>query len=78
MEEALSRLRREFAGSGRSGLFDCLSGFLSSEAGPGDYERASGKLGMTFMRIASRQVCEAGITTCTDRRWDSRYRHGLF
>jgi len=47
MEEALKRLRRESAANGKAELFARLSGFLSKEAMPGDYEEVARSLGMS-------------------------------
>jgi DNA-directed RNA polymerase specialized sigma24 family protein len=47
MEQALGRLRKEYGAAGNAAVFEHLSGFLSREATPGDYDRAAQKLGMT-------------------------------
>ena len=47
MEQALGRLRKEYGTAGNSTLFEQLSGFLSKEAGHGEYDSAAQKLGMS-------------------------------
>jgi len=51
MEEALQRLREEYAASARQELFEHLSKFLSSEATAGDYDALAPKLGMSSSAI---------------------------
>jgi len=47
LEQALERVREEYQSSGRQPLFEGLRGFLSAEAGPGDYNALAPKLGMS-------------------------------
>ncbi|MGH7968164.1 MAG: RNA polymerase sigma factor, partial [Limisphaerales bacterium] len=47
MEQALDRLRKDYGTAGNAALFEQLSGFLSREAGPGEYDSAAQKLGMS-------------------------------
>jgi len=47
MEQALGRLRKEYITAGNTALFERLSGFLSREAGNGEYDGAAQKLGMS-------------------------------
>jgi len=47
MEQALGRLRKEYGTAGNAALFEQLRGFLSREAGPGEYESSGQKLGIS-------------------------------
>ena len=47
MEQALGRLRKEYGNASNAALFEQLSGFLSREAGPGEYDIVAQKLGMS-------------------------------
>ena len=47
MEQALGRLRKEYANAGNTALFERLSGFLSREAAPGEYDSVAQRLGMS-------------------------------
>jgi RNA polymerase sigma-70 factor (ECF subfamily) len=47
MEQALGRLGKEYGTAGNAALFEQLSGFLSREAGPGEYDSAAQPLGMS-------------------------------
>ena len=47
LDEALGRLRHEYATSGKAEIFQHLSGFLSDEASAGDYDTLATKLGMS-------------------------------
>ena len=63
MEQALSRLRKEYATAGNAALFQQLSGFLSREAGHGEYDSNAQKLGMS-----------PGATAVAVHRLRQRYR----
>jgi hypothetical protein len=52
MEQALARLRKEYASAGKAELFEELGEFLSREAGPGDYQAAAKTLGMSASAMA--------------------------
>ncbi len=52
MEQALGRLRKEYGNAGNAALFEQLSGFLSREAGQGEYDSAAHKLGMSSGAMA--------------------------
>jgi RNA polymerase sigma-70 factor (ECF subfamily) len=52
LEQALQRLRQEYQSSGRQAVFEGLSGFLSTEAGVGDYEALAPKVGMSPGSVA--------------------------
>ena len=47
LDEALSRLEKEYAGSGRRELFDALAAFLQGDRGPETYAQVGARLGMT-------------------------------
>ncbi len=53
MERAMKRLRREFAESGKEGLFDELRGFLSAATEDGAYDLAADRLNMTRIAVAT-------------------------
>ncbi len=53
LENALERLRAEFALSQRTAQFEQLRAFLQTEADEGDYARVSGELGMTPGAVAA-------------------------
>lgn len=52
LESALERLRRECEASGRRRSFLHLGPFLSSDPGPGDYERVAAELGIERRSVA--------------------------
>ena len=47
LEEALARLRKEYADRGRLETFEQLRAYLSAEASPGDYDMLAPKLSMS-------------------------------
>jgi RNA polymerase sigma-70 factor (ECF subfamily) len=47
LEQGLTRLREELAGTGKERLFECLKGTLTVEATPQTYVELAGELGMT-------------------------------
>jgi DNA-directed RNA polymerase specialized sigma24 family protein len=56
LNNALTRLQKEFAEAGKSAQFDALKVFLSSEAAPGTYETLAPQLNLT-PRATSMAVC---------------------
>jgi len=53
MERAMQRLRREFAESGKEGLFDELKGFLSAATEDGAYDPVAARLNMSRIAVAT-------------------------
>lgn len=47
LEEVFSRLREEYAGAGKSRLFDCLKGFLSADERAPSYSEIASELDLT-------------------------------
>jgi RNA polymerase sigma-70 factor (ECF subfamily) len=52
LDRSLAQLREEYAGAGKSAIFDALSGFLTSESRFGDYNEVAAKLGMSASTVA--------------------------
>jgi len=51
-QQALARLREEFAAAGKGGQFECLKDYLSAEAGEGAYAEMAARLGMSRSAVA--------------------------
>jgi RNA polymerase sigma-70 factor (ECF subfamily) len=66
LEQALSRLRSEYTGSGRGPIFDHLKGFLTGDQQQGTYREMASRLGLS----------EAALTTAI-HRLRQRYREVL-
>jgi RNA polymerase sigma-70 factor (ECF subfamily) len=52
LDQVAARLREEYAGSGKSAIYDALSGFLTEESNFGDYTSVAKHLGMTTSAVA--------------------------
>jgi RNA polymerase sigma-70 factor (ECF subfamily) len=52
LEDTTARLREEYAKSGKSAIFEALSGFLADESRFGDYADVATRLGMTPSTVA--------------------------
>jgi len=78
IDRAVERLQAESRASGRESLFAQVSGFLVADPGPGAYEGAAQKLGISRPAVAMavhrlrlrlrEQVCAEVAETLTDRR----------
>jgi RNA polymerase sigma factor (sigma-70 family) len=53
LEQALEKLRQEFADAGKAERFEWLKTFLEDGTGPGDYEQLGKKLGMAANTVAA-------------------------
>jgi len=52
LDQAMKRLREEFAGAGKAAQFERLKTYLSSEAGAGGYDHVAAALGLSTSAVA--------------------------